>query len=173
MKCASCNQEFHELNLDHGYCRTCLKRGRSIASNQARAAEKRSLLVTVLIVIGIIVTLLLLSIKVANGQQIRSSAPLEWNYPFANVSPELAFIIRTNNNLSTTNWGISKFTYATNCLKIQVGGPTNTYGVNIGVSNTQTFIVCQASNWWGVSPFSNVTNTPPGLVSDVNLRLGP
>jgi len=84
---------------------------------------------------------------------------LTWDYPTNELSADLSFRVysTTNISLALTNWP---------CLTNFPG--TQTSGI-IQITPGQQYFVMTASNFWGESSFSNVTNTPV-LARTINMR---
>jgi hypothetical protein len=104
---------------------------------------------------------LVVSLKSQPGV-IRTNVTLTWLTNVNTPSPDFIYKLYSTTNLSVslTNWPI----YAT-------FSGTNT-GITLPIDSNQRWFVLTASNWWGETFFSNVTNTPPILRYDLNLRLG-
>lgn len=94
---------------------------------------------------------------------LRTNVPLEWDYPTNELSTNLLFKIYSSTNLSSpvTNWSLYSTVVGTNTRAI------------VPLDAQQRFFVLTASNYWGESSFSNVTNVPPPPRHTNSVRLGP
>lgn len=94
---------------------------------------------------------------------IRTNVTLAWDpYPTNQISPDLVLKVYSSTNATAplSTWPL-----------LTTVNPTNST-VTLPTDAQQRFFVMTASNWWGESFFSNVTNTPPTLRLTNNLRLG-
>jgi hypothetical protein len=94
---------------------------------------------------------------------------LGWGYPPYLLSPDLNFIISATTNLTTPfdQWTTLTNVNYTNCITTNVymfNGNTNgwfEYRHKVKIEPGAMFFVCQASNFWGLTPTSDACSTPP------------
>ena len=97
---------------------------------------------------------------------------LGWNYPVSELSLDLNFLVSQTTDLSTpfTNWTPLTNLASTNCAAATNGGRvafTNQFAMLPG----RMFFAVQASNFWGLSPTSNVIGTPAVAVNPTNVGI--
>jgi len=98
-----------------------------------------------------IAPLLLLALPLNAGIGTNETVTLTWDYPAADLSPDLTFRIRhsTEADLPFAKWSVL----------------TNVAGTNLSVTLNlepgQHYFYLTATNWWGESDPSNIASTPP------------
>lgn len=109
--------------------------------------------------VGVVVVGVVCLCSMVAAPALKTKVVFSWDYPTAELT-NTTFLVwhSTDIAIPLTNWTLVASVPGSNSVTLQTVPGAH-------------FYVCQASNLWGVSDFSNVVSTPPAPHNDVNFRI--